>query len=123
MRKGSSVQVTGNLGYSCFWAFWFLLCVCACLGSGVGFFPSWCVQDLGLVGVPFLGIAPRALIFWGFTNLITWKITWKFIIQLFFSGDWGLFFLGNFSWLEAIYASLSGTGPVSMVIMHVWFLG
>ena len=25
--KGSSVQVTGNLGYSCFWAFWFLLCV------------------------------------------------------------------------------------------------
>ena len=25
--------------------------------------------------------------------------------------------------IKAIYASLSGTGPVSMVIMHVWFIG
>ena len=24
--KGSSVHVTGNLGVSCFWTFWFLLC-------------------------------------------------------------------------------------------------
>ena len=31
-------------------------------GLGVGFFTSWCVQNLGLVGVPFLGHAPLVLI-------------------------------------------------------------
>ena len=31
--KGSSVQVTVNLGYSCFWAFWFLLCVLCMLDN------------------------------------------------------------------------------------------
>ena len=43
----------------------------------------------------FLGYAPRALIIWCFTNLITWKITWQFIIQLFFPG-FGFIFLGGF---------------------------
>ena len=28
-----------------------------------------------------------------------------------------------FGVLEAIFASLSGTGPVSMVMMHSWFIG
>ena len=38
--KGSSVQVTGNLGSSCFWAFWFLLCVlCILEVLGLVFFP------------------------------------------------------------------------------------
>ena len=61
--KGSSVQVAGNLGYSCFWAFWFLLCVLCMLEVwGWVFFTSWCVQNLGLVGVPFLGHAPWVLI-------------------------------------------------------------
>ena len=38
--KGSSVQVARNLGYSCFWAFWFLLCVlCMLEVLGLGFLP------------------------------------------------------------------------------------
>ena len=74
----------------------FFFVFCACWRSRVGFFTSWFVQDLGLVGVPFLGHALWALIGKGITNLITGKKVWQFIIQLFFPGfgfifSWGFF--------------------------------
>ena len=38
--KGSSVHVTGNYGFSCFWAFLLLLCaLCTLGGIGLGFLP------------------------------------------------------------------------------------
>ena len=43
--EGSSVHVTGNLGFCCFWAFWFLLCVLCTLGvSGWVFYLLWCTR-------------------------------------------------------------------------------
>ena len=51
--KGSSVHVTGNLGYGCFWAFLFLLCVLCTLGViGWAFYLLWCSR-LGSCGCAF----------------------------------------------------------------------
>ena len=51
----------------------FFLVFCARWRYWVWFFTSWCVQGLGLVGVPFFGRAPWALVGWGITYLITGK--------------------------------------------------
>ena len=49
-------------------------------GFGVGFFTSWCVQGLGLVGVPFFGSGPLGVDQLGH-YLPTGKKAWQFIIQ------------------------------------------
>ena len=56
--KGSSVQVTGNSGYSCFWAFWFLLCVlCMLEVLGLVFYLPVCTK-LGSCWCAFFGVTP-----------------------------------------------------------------
>ena len=60
--KGSSVQVMGNSGFDVFGLSGFFFVFCACWRSWVWVSTSWCVQNLGLVGVPFLGHAPWVLI-------------------------------------------------------------
>ena len=60
--KGLSVQVTGNLGFSCFWAFWFLLCVlCMLEVLGLVFYLLVCTK-LGSCWCAFFGSRPWALI-------------------------------------------------------------
>ena len=60
--KGSSVQVTGNLGYSCFWAFWFLLCVlCTMEVLGLVFCLLVCTK-LGSRWCAFFGPRPLGVV-------------------------------------------------------------
>ena len=56
--KGSSVQVTGNLGYSCFWAFWFLLCVLCMLEVWGWVFHLLVCTRLGSCWCAFFGSRP-----------------------------------------------------------------
>ena len=49
------------------------LCFVHAGGIGFGFFTSWGAQGLGLVGVPFFGRAPWAVVGWGITYMITGK--------------------------------------------------
>ena len=64
VRKVHPFKLRGIWGIVVFGLSGFFFVFCACWRSGVGFFTSWCVQDLGLVGVPFLGFALWALIVW-----------------------------------------------------------
>ena len=82
--KGSSVHVTGNFGFSCFfWLSCFFFVLCARWWYWAWFLPpvvykAWVgVQGLGHVGVPFSGRAPGAKVGWG----ITFMISGQFIIQ------------------------------------------
>ena len=56
--EGSSVHVTGNFGFCCFWAFWFLPCVLWTLGVlGWVFYLLWCTR-LGSCWCPFFWLRP-----------------------------------------------------------------
>ena len=111
--KGSSVQVTGNLGYSCFWAFLFPLCV-LCMLEDLGlffffFFHPCCVQNLGLVGVPLLGLVPWGVAQLGHYLLDHWEESMAVHNTTFIIFWGGVYFRWFFFWLEAVYASLSWT--------------
>ena len=62
VRKVHPFRLRGIWGFVVFGFSGFFFVFCAHWRSGVGFFTSWCVQDLGLVGVPFLGHALWALL-------------------------------------------------------------
>ena len=62
VRKVHPFMLRGIWGLVVFGLSGFFFVFCACWRSWVWFFTSWCVQNLGLVGVPFLGHAFWALI-------------------------------------------------------------
>ena len=62
VRKVHPFRLRGIWGIVLFGLSGFFFVFCACWRSWVWFFASLCVQDLGLVGVPFWGHAPWALI-------------------------------------------------------------
>ena len=51
--QGSSVHVTGNLGFGCFWAFLFLPCVLCMMGVFGWAFSLWLCTGLGFCGCAF----------------------------------------------------------------------
>ena len=71
--KGSSVQVTRNLGYSCFWAFWFLLCVlCMLEVLGLVFYFLVCTK-FGVLLVCLFSVTPLGVDRFGYYLLDHWE--------------------------------------------------
>ena len=73
VRKVHPFMLRGIWGMAVFGLSGFFFVFCACWRCWVWFSTSCGVQDLGLVGVPFFGRAPWALIGKGITYLITGK--------------------------------------------------
>ena len=121
MRKVHPFKLRGIWGLVDFGLSGFFFVFCACWRSGVGFFASWCVQDLGLVGVPFFGSRPLGVDRLGLYQLDHLEENLAVHNTTFLSGI-GFIFLGDFPWMEAIYASLSGTAQSPWLLCMYGFL-
>ena len=73
VRKVHPFMLRGILGLAVFGLSCFFFVLCARWGYWAWFFTSCGVQGLGLVGVPFIGRAPRAKVGWGITFMISGK--------------------------------------------------
>ena len=71
VRKVHPFMLRKILGLAVFGLSCFFFVFCARWGYWAWFFTSCGVQGLGLVGVPFIGRAPRAKVGWGITFMIS----------------------------------------------------
>ena len=115
--KGSSVHVMGNFGFPCFWAFLLLLCaLCTLWVLGLVFYLLWCTR-LGSCWCAFYWTRP----------------TGEGRLEHYFHDLWeesmtvhntaAIFGIGLcYSWGHLLDWKPLCDSPVSMVIMHVWFI-
>ena len=94
--KGSSVHVTGNFGFHCFWAFWCLLCVLCMLVVLVVFLNLLVCTKLGSCWCAFFWTRPLGVDQLGHYLLDHWEESMAVHNTTFIFGVWG-FFVGGFS--------------------------
>ena len=121
--KGSSVHVTGNLGYGCFCAFLFLLSVlCTLVVIGWAFYLLWCSR-LGSCGCAFFRLRSLGVGRLGYyLHDLREDNRAAHNTVLFFWGGFG-FILGVVVTFEAICASHFGTAQSPWLLCIHGFLG